>query len=92
MAKARTDPEVRDAVVVATADLIRHVAQRKLLADDDPKQSKLPTRKKNLPGLDAIPPEAAAQLVEAAPDLAELFLSALEADGYVVIPSDWLVE
>lgn len=89
---AQTDPEVREAVVVALADLWRHVASRRLLDEDDPKMPKLPTRLKKLPGLDDLPVGAAPAVLEAAPLLAELQLAALEKQGYVVIPADWMVE
>lgn len=91
MAKAQTDPEVRDAVVVVLADLWRHVAQR---ASDGPENTtvKLPTRLKKLSGLDDLPASVAPQMLEAAGTMAELMLSALEAQGYVVIPQDWMVD
>lgn len=90
MAKAQTDPEVRDAVVTMLADLWRHVAARATLGPDSPMVPKLPTRLKKLDGLDAMPAACGDQLLIAAPLLGELTLAALEAQGYVVIPADWM--
>lgn len=90
MAKAQTDPEVREAVTVTLTDLWRHVAQRQL--EGEATEVKLPTRLKKLEGLDDLPAAAAPAVLAAAPLLAELTLAALERSGHVVIPADWLVE
>lgn len=92
MAKAKTDPEVREAVTVVLADLWRHVASRAQLGPDHDQVAKLPTRLRKLEGLDDLPAAAAPAVLDAAPLLAELTLAALEASGHVVIPADWLVE
>lgn len=91
MAKAQTDPEVREAVTVVLADLWRHVAQR-AMDPESPDLPKLPTRLRKLEGLDDLPTGAAPAVLTAAPLLAELTLAALEKSGHVVIPADWLVE
>lgn len=85
MAKAATDPGVREEAVVLLADLWRHVASRAALGADSPMVPKLPTRLKKLDGLDSIPASSADQLLRAAPLLAELTIAALEASGYVVM-------
>lgn len=92
MAKAQTDPEVRETVLVVLADLWRHVSTRATLGPDDPKTPKLPTRLKKLSGLDDLPAAVAPQMLEGAGVMAELMVSALEAEGYVVIPADWMLE
>jgi hypothetical protein len=81
VAKAATDPQLREEAIVVLADLWRHVAQRQL-GDPD---VKLPTRLKKLPGLDDLPGPAAETVLAAAPLLAELTIAALEAQGYVIM-------
>lgn len=85
MAKAQTDPGVRQEATVILADLWRHVASRRTMAEDDPMLPKLPTRLKKLDGLDDLPAVAAPAVIIAAPLLAELTIAALEAQGYVIM-------
>lgn len=81
MAKTKTDPDVRAEAQVVLADLFCHIAGRTLTPHNPPK---LPTRLKKLEGLDGMAPGAAQEMLTAAPLLAALVISALDAAGYYV--------